>query len=70
MSMPNISDIKPCIKINVEDLVNILLSSIELEELSLAHIVNAEAEKLLLSFSNPITMSIANYIKMFGKLIS
>lgn len=53
MSMPNISDIKPCIKINVEDLVNILLSSIELEELSLAHIVNAEAEKLLLSFFQP-----------------
>ena len=46
MSMPNIPDITPTIELTREDALNIILSSIGMEELSLAHIVNAEAEKI------------------------
>ena len=46
MSMPNIPSINPSIEVTRNDAVNIILSSIGMEELSLAHIVNAEAEKI------------------------
>ncbi len=46
MGMPEIPDIRPKIDIDKEDVINLLLISIALEELSLAHIVNAEAEKI------------------------
>lgn len=46
MSMPNIPSLNPDISVTTEDAVNIILSSIGMEELSLSHIVNAEAEKI------------------------
>lgn len=46
MSYPNIPDITPDITINRTDVINLLLASIALEELSLAHIMNAEGEKI------------------------
>ena len=46
MSMPNIPNLNPQINVNRDDAVNIILSSIGMEELSLAHILNAEAEKI------------------------
>ena len=46
MSMPNILNLNPQISVNRDDAVNIILSSIGMEELSLAHILNAEAEKI------------------------
>lgn len=46
MSMPNIPNLNPQISVNRDDAVNIILSSICMEELSLAHILNAEAEKI------------------------
>lgn len=46
MSMPNIPDISPNIHINREDVINLLLASIALEEIGLAHIINAEGEKI------------------------
>jgi len=46
MSYPNIPDITPDITIDRNDVINILLASIGLEELSLAHLTNAEAEKI------------------------
>lgn len=46
MGMPNIPDIKPKIDITFDETIKLLLASIALEELSLAHIMNAEAEKI------------------------
>ncbi|WP_127585514.1 hypothetical protein [Paenibacillus koleovorans] len=46
MSQANIPNITPSITITITDAVNLLLASIALEELALAHIVNAEAEKI------------------------
>ena len=46
MSQANIPNITPTITISRSDAINLLLSSIALEELGLAHIINAEAEKI------------------------
>ena len=46
MSMPNIPNLTPEVTINRDDALNVILSSIGMEELSMAHIVNAEAEKI------------------------
>lgn len=46
MSMPHIPDITPHIHLKREKVINLLLASIALEELSLSHILNAEGEKI------------------------
>lgn len=46
MSMPNIDNINPEISLTIEEVINLLLASIALEEIGLAHIINAEGEKL------------------------
>ena len=46
MSMPSIPDLNPQVSIDRDDALNVILSSIGMEELSMAHILNAEAEKI------------------------
>lgn len=46
MGMPKVPDITPRIDLRKEDVVNLLLVSIAMEELGLAHIINAEGEKI------------------------
>lgn len=46
MSLPNIPNITPDISLDRCDTINLLLSSIALEEIGLSHILNAEGEKL------------------------
>lgn len=46
MGMPNIPDINPKIDLCREDVINLLLASVALEEIGLAHIINAEGEKI------------------------
>lgn len=49
MSQPNVPNITPTITLTRDDAVNLLLSSIAMEELGLAHIINAEGEKIQLA---------------------
>ncbi|MBD2847628.1 hypothetical protein IDH44_20755 [Paenibacillus sp. IB182496] len=46
MSQANIPNITPIISVTRDESATMLLSSIALEEMALAHIMNAEAEKL------------------------
>lgn len=46
MSMPNIPNIKPEISLKRSEAINLLLTSIAMEEIGISHILNAEAEKL------------------------
>ncbi|MFF2015247.1 hypothetical protein [Paenibacillus sp. NPDC058177] len=46
MSQASIPNITPTISLTVKQTVALLLGSIALEELALAHIINAEAEKI------------------------
>ena len=46
MSFPTIPPITPTISINRNQVCNLLLASIAVEELCLAHIINAEGEKI------------------------
>ncbi len=46
MSQPNIPNITPTISITPGQTIPLLLASVALEELALAHIINAEAEKI------------------------
>ena len=46
MSFPNIPDVNASVSLTPEDSANLLLASAAFEELGLAHLINAEAEKL------------------------
>ncbi|PSJ66038.1 collagen-like triple helix repeat-containing protein, partial [Brevibacillus brevis] len=46
MSFPNLPNITPTIHIGREEALNLMLSSLAMEELGLSHILNAEAEKI------------------------
>ncbi len=77
MGMPNIPDVSPAIDICREDTINLLLASVAFEELGLAHILNAEGEKIqcltgdncpcdaqdLLDINESVSDSLRNVIK-------
>ena len=46
MSFPTIPNVTPSISLNRCQVTNLLLASIAFEELGLAHIINAEGEKI------------------------
>lgn len=46
MSVPKIPDLNPKIDIDCQDAVNLLITSVGMESLSLSHILNAEGEKI------------------------
>ncbi|ETT57678.1 hypothetical protein C173_31431, partial [Paenibacillus sp. FSL R7-277] len=62
MSKPNLPNITPTISISRDDVINLLFSSIAMEELGLAHILNAEGEKIqyavgTLPGTTPVTLA-------------
>ncbi|HJV44325.1 MAG TPA: hypothetical protein VJ824_01220 [Bacillota bacterium] len=76
MSMPNIPDITPHINLKRGKVINLLLASIALEEISLSHIMNAEGEKIqkvlkmehssladILKINNSVERTLRNVIK-------
>ena len=52
MSFPNIPDINPYINIKFEDAINLLLTSIAMEEVSLSKLMDAETKKILCVMDN------------------
>jgi hypothetical protein len=71
MSMPNIPNITPNITVNREEVINLLLASIALEELGLAHIINAEGEKLqaVINSKNPSLCDLLAIDKSVDKVL-
>ena len=63
MSMPNIPNITPVISLKHCETIDLLLSSIALEEIGLSHILNAEGEKLQAFLKNP-HHCLNDYLKM------
>ncbi|MDQ8055116.1 collagen-like protein [Bacillus velezensis] len=50
MSQPNLPNITPVVTLSRDDTINLLLSSIAMEELGMAHILNAEGKKTQYAF--------------------
>lgn len=72
MSQANIPNITPLISVTQGQTIPLLLSSIALEELALAHIMNAEAEKLqfVLGTLTPTTVTLSPPVVSVSNLLS
>jgi hypothetical protein len=57
MSNPNLPQLTPRIALTRDDAINMLLSSIAMEELALAHILNAEGEKIQYALGTSMAVS-------------
>lgn len=68
MSLPTIPNITPIIDLDRCDTINLLLSSIALEEIGLSHILNAEGEKLQ-SFLETEPEELNEYLKVNDSII-
>ncbi len=80
VSMPNIPDITPDINITLKDAVNLLLTSIAMEEISLSKLMDAETDKIkyviekcgchkccasdLLAINESVNATVSNMIKL------
>ncbi|NOU81562.1 hypothetical protein GC101_22120 [Paenibacillus sp. LMG 31459] len=65
MSMPNIPNITPDISVTREDSISLLLASIAINEMSLSHIINAEAEAMQAFVqSDPGNINFRNIIQL------
>lgn len=71
MSQASIPNITPLISITTKQSATLLLSSIALEEIALAHIINSEAEKIQFvlgtldsSIKPPMNITIANVLEI------
>ncbi|MFD3448180.1 hypothetical protein ACFDTO_26665 [Microbacteriaceae bacterium 4G12] len=70
MSFPNIPNVTPTISLTTAQTIPLLLASIAFEELALAHIINAEAEKIQFvvgtlhsdNVASPATVSITDLL--------
>jgi hypothetical protein len=70
MSQANIPNITPIISVTLGQTIPLLLASIALEEIALAHIINAEAEKIQFVLGtldtdnviSPTTITISNLL--------
>lgn len=63
MSLPTVPDITPKMNLDRCSTINLLLSSIALEEIGLSHILNAEGEKLQL-FIKKGSIDLCGFIKL------
>lgn len=68
MSLPTIPNITPIINLDRCDTINLLLSSIAMEEIGLSNILNAEGEKLQ-SFLNTQPNTLNEYLKVNDSII-
>lgn len=67
MGMPNIDDITAKFKLDYKQVLKLLMTSVALEELGLAHMINAEGEKMqdYLSLSD---LTKEDYLKLNTKV--
>lgn len=68
MSLPTIPNITPIINLDRCDTINLLLSSIAMEEIGLSNILNAEGEKLQ-SFLNTQPNTLNEYLEVNDSII-
>ncbi len=65
MSQPNIPNISPAITIDRDDAINLLLASIAMEELGLAHIIMQKEKKYNIRWGQLLVYPLEPLLKIF-----